>query len=159
MTKDSVPGFYLEEGGAALLRAVEPLEDYDTMHVLRSRSKKRQKKSGNDADEKKKTYEMANGPGKLCLSFGVTKKECNEVDLCSSEIMWLEESEDRKYKNKAFEVESAKRIGIDSAPLEARNRLWRFFIVDNLAVSTAKPKQILRRLAKNADNETHENGD
>lgn len=67
-------------------------------------------------------YPKADGPGKLCREFKITKQKHNGLDLISN-ILWVE---DKKFKPK---VGFGKRIGVDYAG-ESANWLWRFFIKD-----------------------------
>lgn len=91
-------------------------------------------------------WELANGPGKLCIAFDLTRSNGDRIDLCSSEVMWLENSSHERYRENKFDIETSKRIGIDSTPLESRNQLWRFFIKDNFCVSTTKPGYIRKQI-------------
>ena len=62
------------------------------------------------------------GPGKLTKALKITK-ELNNTNALSenSEIYFLDEGE-------KCEIESAKRVGIDYASKEDRERLWRFIL-------------------------------
>lgn len=90
-------------------------------------------------------WEIANGPGKLCIAFDLTRNNGDRVDLSTSETMWLEENSSDGTYEKKFDIELSRRIGIDSTPLESRNQLWRFFIKDNFHVSTTKPGYIRKQ--------------
>jgi len=65
-------------------------------------------------------YKKADGPGKLCKAFKITKANCNGLDLCGN-ILYVE---DRGVKIK---YEKSKRIGVDYAG-ECAHFLWRFKI-------------------------------
>ncbi len=65
-------------------------------------------------------YPKADGPGKLCRKFKITKQTHDGLDLTGN-ILWVE---DRGFKAK---VESGKRIGVDYAG-ECANWPWRFFM-------------------------------
>lgn len=84
-----------------------------------------------------KLHELTNGPGKLCMAFDIRRDNCDKIDLATSDEMWLEES-DRKEN---IEIVAAKRIGIDSAPAKARDQPFRFYVQNNMFVSTVKPSQ------------------
>ncbi|CAG7832124.1 unnamed protein product, partial [Allacma fusca] len=102
-----------EEGGACLLRAVEPLEDCASMRELRERpAKKKKTETGSGKKSKKpwKLYELANGPGKLCLAFDIDRGSCDKQDLVTSDLMWLENSDNESFQPGNFEVEESKRV-------------------------------------------------
>lgn len=62
--------------------------------------------------------------------------------MATSTEMWLEESQDSRFHGKGdLEIVAAKRIGIDRAPVKARDKLWRFYIENNMFVSSVKPSQ------------------
>lgn len=63
-------------------------------------------------------YPNANGPGKLCREFKITKENANGLDI-TKDIMWVE---DRGIKPK---IQASKRIGVDYAG-ECAEWLWRF---------------------------------
>lgn len=116
-----------EEGSpeGVLIRAVEPLEGLDVMSELRF--KKNYKELANT--QKKN---LTNGPGKLCMAFGITK-ENTWNDLTKDERLYIEEPTMQYYIND-FQVVEAKRIGIDYAE-EAKDFLWRFYIKENKYIS------------------------
>lgn len=91
-------------------------------------------------------WEIANGPGKLCIAFDLTRNNGDRIDLNTSDVMWLEDSSHERYCDGKFDMELSKRIGIDSTPLESRNQLWRFYIKDNFCVSTTKPGYIRKQI-------------
>jgi len=94
---------------AVLIRAVEPKEGVDLMLKRR-----RVRKSEN----------LTNGPGKLCLAFGLDKR-LNGVDLCS-DVIWVEDRGEIPQR-----VVSTSRVGIK----EGREKKWRFYIPENGFVS------------------------
>lgn len=108
------------------------------MQQFRQKSRKKTTKSATTEPQMFKLHELTNGPGKLCMAFDIRRDNCDKIDLAASDEMWLEERDDQ---TENFEVISAKRIGIDSAPPKARNQLWRFYIQNNMFVSTVKPSQ------------------
>lgn len=67
------------------------------------------------------------GPGKLTKALQITR-ELNKINLSTSEELWIED--DRK----SFEYTTTKRIGINYATEEYRNKNWRF-IVNNYVIN------------------------
>ena len=67
----------------------------------------------------KKCIENLNGPAKLTKTLGINK-DLNDENLATSDKIWLEDD--------FFTCEyiPLKRVGIDYATEEARNKLWRF---------------------------------
>lgn len=96
--------------GAALIRALEPLEGMRLMRRRRGVEEER---------------ELTSGPGKLTRALGITK-EHHGFDLTSSEGLMIVEGESEE-----FEVATSHRIGV-TADLE---RELRFYIRDNPFVS------------------------
>ncbi|XP_037036837.1 putative 3-methyladenine DNA glycosylase [Bradysia coprophila] len=142
------------EGAACLLRAIEPLEEYETMQKFRQKSRK---KSSAAASKKFPFHELTNGPSKLCMAFDVRRENCDKMDLCTSSEMWLEDSDDSRFNRKEnLEIVAAKRIGIDRAPVKARDKLFRFYIKDNMFVSTVKPSEIVRAAQSGSGDESNE---
>jgi len=66
-------------------------------------------------------YPNADGPGKLCRAFKITKQNHNGLDLTGDKL-WVE---DRGFKN--FKIQKGPRIGIDYAK-HCANWHWRFWI-------------------------------
>jgi DNA-3-methyladenine glycosylase len=100
---------------AVLVRAVEPEEGIDLM---------RERRAG------KRDTELASGPGKLCVAFGIDRS-LNGADLIKGEHVWIEDA-GRVVRPK--EIMSGPRIGIDYAE-EYAAKPWRFWIKDNPHVS------------------------
>lgn len=98
---------------AVLIRAVEPLENVETMRVRR----------GEMADKN-----LTSGPGKLCIALDIDRR-FNNADLTENEI-WIEEGEKFSTEN----IACGKRIGIDYAE-EYAEKPWRFWVKDNPFVS------------------------
>jgi DNA-3-methyladenine glycosylase len=127
-----------EEGGAVLIRALEPLEGIDSMRLLRSRSKKNPMKSRSgrqeDEDEKEKNAhrleDLCSGPAKLCHALDITKG-MNKEDLVSSNTLWLEEGIDIHWNN----IETTQRIGLGSRAGSWATKEMRYFIRGNPHVS------------------------
>lgn len=68
-----------------------------------------------------------NGPGKLCMEFGITR-DLNEIDLTSEDsILWIEEGAKIKKSN----IVTTTRIGIK----KAKDYPWRFYLKDSEFVS------------------------
>ncbi|HEY8444367.1 MAG TPA: DNA-3-methyladenine glycosylase [Clostridia bacterium] len=104
-----------------LIRAVEPLDNIDTMAALR-------KMNLSTAS----VYSLTSGPGRVCQALGVTKKE-NGIDLVTNENIYITEYTDIDQSQIAI----TPRINIDYAP-EAAQYPWRFFIKGNPFVSKHK---------------------
>ena len=99
---------------AVLIRAIEPIEGIDLM-------KKRRKTNI--------LRNLASGPGKLCMAFGINKK-LNGENVFGKDI-WIEDrGEDESPKN----IISAPRVGVDYAK-HCKNLPWRFYIKDNQFIS------------------------
>jgi len=86
---------------AVLLRSIEPLTNIEKMKKRRGRSD-----------------HLADGPGKLCIALGITKKGHNEMDLCSKGKCFVY---DDGFKPKT--IKTSPRIGIKVG----LNKKWRFF--------------------------------
>jgi DNA-3-methyladenine glycosylase len=86
---------------AVLLRSIEPLTGVEKMQKRRNR-----------------TDHLADGPGKLCIALGITKKSHNEMDLCGGEKCFVCD-DGFKPKN----IKKSSRIGI-KAGLDKKWRLY-----------------------------------
>lgn len=104
---------------AILLRAIEPLENFDLI------SKNRFGKNYQDLSIYQRKN-LSNGPAKLTKALKIDKN-FNGKDIFSKDF-YMEEGK------KDFEIIKAKRIGIDYAK-EAKDYLYRFYIKDNPYVS------------------------
>lgn len=113
-----------EEGEPAgvLIRAVEPIENMDTIALNRFQ------KPMAELTKQQRTN-LTNGPGKLCMAMNINKKVNNSMDLCG-DTLWIEEGN----KGNNFEIVKTTRINIDYAE-EAVHFPWRFYIKDNPYVS------------------------
>lgn len=110
------------EGTAVLIRAVEPVENIETMAYNRYNRPI-------ESLKKRQIINLTDGPGKLCMAMGITKAANNGMDLCGN-ILWIEKAaEDR-----TFEIVRTTRVNIDYAE-EAVHFPWRFYIKDNPFVS------------------------
>lgn len=108
-----------------LIRAIEPLEEIETMCKLRF------KKSYKELSRYEKKN-ISNGPSKLCMAMDITKVE-NGIQTLVSEKIYVEEPSE-KYKLDNLKIIRSKRIGIDYAE-EAKDFLWRYYIDGNPYVS------------------------
>ncbi len=63
------------------------------------------------------------GPGRLTKALNITLS-LNKTDLCSSDELWLEDGDSSN-----IEFTASKRIGIDYATQEYRDKLWNYKIV------------------------------
>jgi DNA-3-methyladenine glycosylase len=107
------------EPHVVLIRAVEPVEGVEIMRERRLRKK---------PDAKMPDKNLASGPGKLCIAFGIDRN-LNGADLLEDKI-WLEDFKTVSKK----EIARGKRIGIDYAD-EFAEKPWRFWVKYNLFVS------------------------
>jgi DNA-3-methyladenine glycosylase len=98
---------------AVLIRALEPVEGIVLM---------RRRRHGQP------DHNLTNGPGKLCIAMGITRK-LDAADLSGRKV-WLEEGE----KIPRARIASGPRIGIDYAE-DWIDKPWRFWIKDNPFVS------------------------
>lgn len=103
----------LDAPHAVLIRAVEPVEGIDLMRKRRPGRTDRN---------------LTNGPGKLCIAFGIDRR-LDAADLLGDSV-WLEDAE-RVPRSKIL---SGPRVGIDYAE-EWIDKPWRFWIRDNSFVS------------------------
>lgn len=106
----------VEDGAGVLIRAVEPLSGISLMRRYRG--------------ARIKDREIANGPSKLCIAMGITRREIDkEWIMCSSKI-WIEEGMEVADSS----VVVGKRIGIKNCR-EWQEKKLRFYIKDNEFVS------------------------
>lgn len=97
-------------GSAVLIRAVEPMEGEEYMHILRNRS----------------GIDLCNGPAKLCQALGIDS-QLNGHDMAASPLrLIIEQPIDIRH------IKQTKRVGIS----KAKDVPWRFYIADNAYVST-----------------------
>lgn len=145
-----------EEGGAVLIRALEPLEEIDTMRFLRSRSRKNASKSGSsDKQEEEKRdsarhrlEDLCSGPAKLCLSLDITR-DFNKEDLVQSNQLWFEEG----IEVKESEIETAVRIGLSPRAGNWATKEMRYFIRGNPHVSKVPVAKKPKKKTKEPDSE------
>lgn len=110
-----------EVAEAVLVRAIEPLNEFDYI------SKIRYNKEYNELT-KTQIKNLTNGPSKLCLAY-LIDRNINVLRLYEKGPIYIE---DDNYDD--IEIVDTKRIGIDYAE-EAKDFLWRFYIKDNPFVS------------------------
>jgi DNA-3-methyladenine glycosylase len=105
-----------EEGfpAAVLIRALKPLEGLDILRRYRP-----------DRPDR----ELTNGPAKLCQALAIDKS-FNGVDLCSGELLFIEEGQ----RVTQGEIAASPRIGIKADEV-ARSVPWRFYLKGNDFVS------------------------
>ena len=109
--------------GGNLIRALEPLEGLEDMYE--NRYKKEFIEPG-----KKEIINLTNGPAKLVMAYGITKKDFYGADLVSDPRIWLEDGEGLD----PDQIVRTTRINIDYAE-KAKDYLLRFYIGDNPFVS------------------------
>lgn len=110
-----------EEGEAVLIRALEPLNEFNYI------SNKRFNEGYGKLSNQKK-ISLTNGPGKLCKALSIDRS-LNYCKLYKKCELYIEEG-----YNENFNIVATKRIGIDYAE-EAKDFLWRFYIDKNKYVS------------------------
>lgn len=109
--------------GATLIRAIEPIEGIKTMY------KNRYKREYEDP-KRREIINLTNGPAKLVMAFGITKKDFYGRDLVNDERIWIEEEQNIE----DIDIINTKRINIDYAE-KGKDYLLRFYIKDNPFVS------------------------
>lgn len=109
------------KGEGVLIRAVEPLNEFDYL------SQKRFDENYDELSESKKKA-LTNGPSKLCMALSIDKSD-NYKNLYEKGDLYIEDGEGKKFK-----VVETKRIGIDYAE-EAIDFPWRFYIKGNKYIS------------------------
>ena len=105
---------------AVLLRALEPVEGIELMKQRRPAAKGI-------------VLNLANGPGRLCLAMGLSKRQ-NDADMTVPPL-YIDNGEKVPEK---YIVETT-RIGVDYAD-EWKHKPWRFYIRDNAFVSVKTKK-------------------
>lgn len=131
-----------ESGAAVLIRALEPFCGVTLMRKNRNLS------------ENKPIKELTNGPSKLTMALAITKNDFNQIDLVTSENLWLQdelsaglkediEGIEKSGDDSKVEIVCAERIGIDNAGEEAVNKLYRFYIKGNKFVSVKAKQEVI----------------
>ena len=108
--------------GGSLIRGIEPLEGLEAMYENRY-------KKEYISPKRREIINLTNGPAKLVMAYGITKKDFYGRDLVTDPSIWLEDGEDLEDKN----IVKTTRINIDYA--KSRDYLLRFYIKDNPFVS------------------------
>ncbi|KAL4239684.1 hypothetical protein ACF0H5_000488 [Mactra antiquata] len=112
------------DGAAVLIRALQPLDNLETMDEFRTKGK-----DGNSF-LKKEGVGLCNGPSKLCQSLNIKKDSINKLDMCTSDQIWLEKN-DTVCKDA---IVKCKRINIGYAE-DWVDKPLRFYILGNKYVS------------------------
>lgn len=113
-----------ESGAAVLLRALEPLKGLDTMKQFRNIKNDKQKDN---------PHFLCNGPSKLCIAMDVRKDNCNKLDLCDNEMLWIED--DPEFNLEEYKVVKTARVGIDRVDPEWALKPLRFYLLGHPCVS------------------------
>ncbi|MDR2346656.1 MAG: DNA-3-methyladenine glycosylase [Planctomycetaceae bacterium] len=121
---------------AVLIRAIEPEEGIDIMQKRRlklsNRNTDTDKNTDTDTDtDKIDIKHLCNGPGKLCISMGITRNDYGK-DLCGNELFITEGININPNK-----ICTTPRINVDYAEDDAKLP-YRFVIRDNPYISTRK---------------------
>lgn len=109
--------------GGTLIRGIEPLEN--TKEMYRNRYKREYQDP-----KKREIINLTNGPAKLVIAYGITKKDFYGADLVNDKRIWIEDGEYVDQKN----IVETTRINIDYAE-KGKDYLLRFYIKDNPFVS------------------------
>ncbi|MDU2158333.1 DNA-3-methyladenine glycosylase [Clostridium sp.] len=110
-----------EEPEAVLIRAVEPLDNFEYLSNIRFNK-------NYNVLKKKKKRNLTNGPSKLCSALSITRED-NYKKLYIDSGLYLEYNYEKN-----IEIVETTRIGIDYAE-EAKDFNWRFYIKNNPYVS------------------------
>ncbi|OQR70227.1 DNA-3-methyladenine glycosylase-like [Tropilaelaps mercedesae] len=117
------------DGAAVLLRSAKPLVGLDRMRQLRGARRK-------DNGSKLRANQLLNGPSKLCMGMAIEKESMNKEFVPSSELLWVEFSQEGGAPAGAAaapspqRVVTSKRVGIDSAAPEWAQQPLRFYLLD-----------------------------
>lgn len=106
---------------AVLIRALEPIDQEAIQFATQNRNIK-----------SKKTYDLTNGPGKLCKALSIDKT-LNEIAVTKKNPLYIEDATTQN------NIVSAKRINISYAE-EYQYKPWRFYIEANPYVSVVERK-------------------
>ena len=86
--------------------------------------------------------DLCNGPSKLCRALAITKETTDQVDMCTSDKIWLEKGETVKEKD----IVKSKRINISYGE-EWVDKLLRFYLYGNKFISV-KDKEAEKLMTK-----------
>ncbi|MBR5248737.1 MAG: DNA-3-methyladenine glycosylase [Lachnospiraceae bacterium] len=103
---------------AVLLRKVEPADEQSRERMERLRLEGAKGRQNISTIRK----HLADGPGKLCIAMGITRKD-NDIDMVESPSFYVTEGMEVLEE----QIKAGKRIGIDYAE-EAADYLWRFYL-------------------------------
>lgn len=109
--------------GGSLIRAIEPLEGIEAMYENRY-------KKPYVNPKRREIINLTDGPAKLVMAYGITKKDFYGRDLVKDPDIWLEDGEIIPEEN----IVETTRINIDYAE-KAKDYLLRFYLKDNPFVS------------------------
>ena len=109
--------------GGTLIRGLEPIEGIEAMYQNRY-------KREYDSPKRREIINLTNGPAKLVMAYGITKKDFYGRDLVNDKSIWLEDGESLNQDD----IVETTRINIDYAE-KGKDYLLRFYIKDNLFVS------------------------
>lgn len=123
-----------EEGGAVLIRSLEPVHYQDHLPVLKANRCSKRKL------ENLRVRDLTNGPSKLCLSFDITKENSNALDLNQSDMIWLEKGETLSPDL----IFTSTRIGIEGSGEASVNKPYRFYVKNNDHVSVLDRKDTFK---------------
>jgi DNA-3-methyladenine glycosylase len=104
------------------------------------------RKTGSNKTAKKNISlkNLTSGPSKLCQAMNIKKNTFDQVNIITSDEIWLQEimNPDKNTQENEFQIIKAKRIGIENAGEEAKNKLFRFYIKNNNFVSIKEKEEI-----------------
>lgn len=103
---------------AVLIRMAEPADEQSRVIMEQLRSEAAKGRQNPDSIRK----HLADGPGKLCIAMGITRKN-NDIDMVESQSFYVTEGMEVLEE----QIKAGKRIGIDYAE-EAADYLWRFYL-------------------------------
>ena len=109
--------------GGTLIRGLEPIEGIEAMYQNRY-------KREYDSPKRREIINLTNGPAKLVMAYGITKKDFYGRDLVNDKSIWLEDGESLNQED----IVETTRINIDYAE-KGKDYLLRFYIKDNIFVS------------------------
>ncbi|BES89843.1 N-methylpurine-DNA glycosylase [Nesidiocoris tenuis] len=116
-------------GSAVLIRALEPMENVESMLKNRMASARSKNKSS-EKNARIREEDLCRGPSKLCMSFDITKK-LNNIFMPASAELWVE----HPVLPSSFVIVQCPRIGIDKCGAEWASKNLRFYIFGNECVS------------------------
>lgn len=106
---------------AVLIRSCKFIPNDYNFNFFQSKLNLSSKYIDNQNNFKKKINQKLNGPGKLTKILNINRS-LNEENLITSNSLWIEDD------NYSYDYTLSKRIGIDYATDEYKNKLWRFIL-------------------------------